>query len=303
MRIAAITVNWNQAHLTQLCVESLVAGTLPPAWIIAVDNGSQTNPTPLVSSACPAAIILRNEYNLGFAAAANLGIERALALGADAVFLINNDAVAAPACLAELSATLEHDGRLGGAGAKVLTQENPPRIETAYGILTYDGWLSRQQGWMEPDISKFNEPAMADYLCGCAMLLRRTALERVGLFDPEFFAYHEDLDWCTRGRHAGYRFAYVPTALVYHRMHASTGGGGYVSPITYLAARSAILFLRKHATWPERVKYVLHLIVDLAQEGRARYRSGELDGFKLRLRGLRDGLLRRPVPQRQLGLE
>ncbi len=303
MRIAAITVDWNQARLTQQCVASVVAGAHVPSWVIVVDNGSHCDPTPLVREAYPDTIVLHNQRNLGFAAGANTGIECALAFGADAVLLVNNDAVVAPACIPELVVALERDDHLAGVGAKTLTQEQPPRIHTAYGILTYHGQLVQQQGWFEPDISKFGEFIHVDYISGCAMLLRGTALRRIGLLDPEFFAYHEDLDWCIRARRAGYRVAYVPSAIVYHRMHASTGGGGYLSPITYLSARNSILFVQKNASRAEQLKFAIHLGVNLVKEGTFRYRRGELAGFMWRLRGIRDGLLRRPVPVRELGLD
>ena len=302
MRVGVVTVNWNQPRLTQLCVESLVAGSQVPDWVIVVDNGSAQDPTTLVRLAHPQTVVLRNPGNLGFAAAANQGAERAMTLGADAVLIVNNDAVVHHECIAALVAALEGDASLAGAGAKTLTQEQPPRIHTAYGTLTYHGQLVRQQGWLEPDITQFNELVHVDYISGCAMLLRRSALERVGLLDAEFFAYHEYLDWCTRARRAGYRVAYVPAAIVYHRMHASTGGGGYLSPITYLSARNAILFVRKHASWRQRLTYAFYLCGNLLKEAVFRGRRRELAGFKLRLRGLRDGLLRRPVPLRDIGL-
>jgi GT2 family glycosyltransferase len=302
MRIAAITVNWNQAQLTQECVKGLAAGSQVPVWILVVDNGSRVDPTAMVRAAFPDTIVMRNDRNLGFAAGVNVGIERALLLGAEAVLIVNNDAVVAPVCVAELAAALETDRTLAGVGAKTLTQEQPPRIHTAYGILTYHGQLVRQQGWLEPDTTQFNTQRPVDYISGCAMLLRRSALERVGLLDAEFFAYHEDLDWCTRARRAGYGVAYVPAAMVYHRMHASTGGGGYLSPITYLSARNSILFVRKNASWSQRLKFAFYLCGNLLKEGTWRYRRGELAGFTLRLRGLRDGLLRRPVPVAALGL-
>ncbi|HVM96415.1 MAG TPA: glycosyltransferase family 2 protein [Candidatus Acidoferrales bacterium] len=302
MRIAAVSVNWNQGELTRLCVASLIAGSRIPDWVIVVDNGSDQDPTAAVKLASPETIVVRNSHNQGFAGGSNRGIERALSLGADAVLLVNNDALVAEGCLQELLAVLSSDDSLAAVGAKTLTQESPPRIHTAYGVLTYHGQLVQQRGWMEPDLSRYNELAYVDYVSGCAMLLRRSALETVGMFDEEFFAYHEDLDWCMRARRGGYRVAYVPRALVHHRMHASTGGG-YLSPITYLSARNSVLFVRKNATRSQQMSYAIHLIVNLVKEGIFRYRRGELAGFRLRLRGLRDGLLRRPVPLRTLGLE
>ena len=303
MRIAAVIVNWDQAELTQQCVASVVAGAHAPLWVIIVDNGSQCDPTPLAREVYPDTIVLHNERNLGFAGGANPGIEHALALGAEAVLVVNNDAVVAPTCIPELVAALGRDDFLAAVGAKTLTQEQPPRIHTAYGMLTYHGPLVQQQGWFEPDTSKFNEFTHVDYISGCAMLLRRAALERVGLLDPTFFAYHEDLDWCMRARRAGFRVAYVPTAVVYHRMHASTGGGGYFSPITYLSARNSVLVVRKNATRAKQLKFAFYLCGNILKEAILRYRRGELAGFKWRLRGLRDGFLRRPVPVRELGLD
>jgi len=302
MRVAAVTVNWNQTDLTCACLVSLQRGTLRPEWSIVVDNASSIDPTVRLRAVAVDVEVVRNSANLGFAAAVNSGIERAFALGAQAVLVVNNDAVVHPKCVGELVTALASDETLAGVGAKILTQDNPPRIHTAYGILTYHGWLVQQQGWLEPDVTRYSEPADVDYISGCAMLLRRAALEHVGLLDPEYFAYHEDLDWCTRAHRAGYRVRYIPTALVYHRMHASTGGG-CESPIGYLTARNSIMFVRKHAGWRQRLKFACYLGGHLVKEWAFRYRRGELEGFKLRVRGLRDGLLRRPVPLRELGLE
>jgi len=303
MHVAAVTVNWNQPELTQRCVASLLAGSEPPRWIIVVDNGSAVDPTAALHALSAAITVIRNPRNLGFAAAVNQGVERACVLGATAVLLINNDATAEAQCLAELVAALASDERRAGVGAKVLTAEEPPRIHTAYGTLTYHGWLVQQQGWLEPDITRFSDARDVDYISGCAMLVRRDAWERVGPFDAEFFAYHEDLDWCTRARRAGYRVTYIPSALVHHRMHASTGGGGMRSPIGYLSARNSILFVRKNATWAQRLKFGFYLGGHLLKEAVRCYRIGELPGFWMRVRGLRDGLLGRPVPLRFLGLE
>ncbi len=302
MKVAAVVVNWNQAALTRACVESLLAGYMLPWRILVVDNGSLEDPREELGGVYSNLHWIMLPENRGFAAGANAGMKKALAEGADGVFLINNDAIADRQCLHELISALRSDATLAAAGAKTLTQEAPPRIHTAFGVLTYHGPLVQQRGWMEPDTSQFNEFAIVDYVSGCAMLLRREALERVGLFDEEFFAYHEDLDWCIRARAAGYRVGYVPSALVYHRMHASTGGGGYLSPITYLSARNAILFVRKNAPLHLQAKYAIHLFVNLLKDAAFRWRRNEWAGFRLRLLGIRDGILRRPVPVRELGL-
>lgn len=301
MRVFIVIPMWNQVELTQRCLRSLRQLSPPAADVIVVDNGSEPDPRAALETAFPGITVLRFDCNRGFAGGCNAGIRHALASGADAVLLLNNDTTAEPRLLADLTAALEAAPEIGAAGAKTLTDEEPPRIHAAYGVLTFHGSLVRIEGWLEPDLTKFNEPCDVDMASGSALLLRREALEAVGLLDEEFFAYHEDVDWCARARHLGWRIRYVPSAIVYHRMHASTGGG-YDSPINYLIARNAVLFLRKNASAAETAKYCFYLAGNLLKELVFRWRRGELRGYVLRLRGLRDGVLRRPLPLEDLGL-
>jgi GT2 family glycosyltransferase len=207
-----------------------------------------------------------------------------------------------PALLGELVGALEDDPRIAAAGAKTMSDETPPRLQVAYGVLTFRGSLLRVEGSREPQVDPFDTERDVDIVFGTAMLLRRSALEAIGLLDEEFFAYHEDVDWCTRARRSGWRLRYVPSAIVYHRMHASTTGG-YCGPISYLSARNSILFVRKNATLGEILAFAFYTGGHLIKDAIFRWRRGELDGYRLRLRGLRDGLLGRTVPLAELGLE
>jgi GT2 family glycosyltransferase len=293
---------WNQLDLTQRCLRSLGELTRLPDQVIIVDNGSSPNPRTALETTWPDVTLVQLERNRGFAGGCNAGIRQALREGADAVLLLNNDTVADPALVAELLRALEADPGIAAAGAKTLTDETPARIHAAYGVLTFHGSLVRVEGWLEPRIDAFGAERDVDSVFGTAMLLRRSALEAVGLLDEEFFAYHEDIDWCTRARRRGWRIRYVPSAIVYHRMHASTGGG-YTSPISYLAARNSVLFVRKNATLSEMLAFVFYTGGHLVKDAVFRWRRGELDGYRLRLRGLRDGLLCRAVPLAELGFD
>lgn len=222
--------------------------------------------------------------------------------GADAVLLLNNDTVVDPALLGELVRALESDAGVAAAGARTMTDETPARLQAAYGVLTFRGSLLRVEGSREPQVDPFDVECDVDVVFGTAILLRRTAIEPVGLLDEEFFAYHEDVDWCTRARRRGWRLRYVPSAVVYHRLHGSTSGG-YSGPISYLSARSSVLFVRKNATPGEMLAFIFYTSGHLVKDAVFRWRRGELGGYRLRLRGLRDGLLRRAVPLAELGLE
>ncbi len=302
MRVAVVIPMWNQLDLTQRCLVSLAASTRPADQIIVVDNASSPDPHAALQKASPALTLLQLERNQGFAGGCNAGIREALRRGADAVLLLNNDTVVDPALIGELLHALEVDSRIAAAGAKTMSDETPARLQAAYGVLTFRGSLVRVEGAREPHIDAFDTERDVQVVFGTAMLMRRTALEDVGLLDEEFFAYHEDVDWCTRARRRGWRLRYVPNAIVSHRMHASTGGG-YSGPISYLSARNSVLFVRKNASWGETLAFAFYTGGHLVKDAVFRWRRGELDGYRLRLRGLRDGLLRRAVPLAEFGFD
>jgi len=153
-----------------------------------------------VAEAAPGAELIAVPENLGFAGGANLGIRRALTAGADFVLLLNNDATVEPGCLGELLRVALGRERVAAVGAKVLAADDPARLWSAYGRLTYRAALVELVGHGEPDGPRFAAVLEVDWVPGCAMLLARTALEEVGLLDERFFAYHEDVDWCTAAR-------------------------------------------------------------------------------------------------------
>src|SRR5712691_11291276 len=107
------------------------------------------------------------------------------------------------------------------------------------------------------------------------MLLARAALEEVGLLDERFFAYHEDVDWCTSARERGLRILFAPAAHVIHRGGASLAPHGHASPVRYLSARNTVLFARKHARVREWLRLGLTIGASLPLEYLRRRRRGE----------------------------
>src|SRR6266487_2088163 len=107
--IAIVTLNWNRPGDTLECLASAAAQTYPHTTIVVVDNGSSDDSVARIGTAYPEAVLLRNERNMGFAAGANRGIAHALGLGAEYVFLINNDTTFAPDTVAQLLAKAAPD--------------------------------------------------------------------------------------------------------------------------------------------------------------------------------------------------
>jgi GT2 family glycosyltransferase len=193
------------------------------------------------------------------------------------------------------------DKNIAAAGPKVIWDVDPPKLWMAYATVTYHKNIIRPEGFMCPDIDAFSEPGDVDCVVGCGIMMSRTALEEVGLLDEEFFAYHEDVDWCCTAREKGYRVVYVPSAVLPHKGSRSTGGG-YDSPVMYLGGRNSVLFVKKHASVRQLLIFSFFVSCDLLR-GLARALLGRpSEGYALKFRGIIDGLLGKPPPLDKLGL-
>jgi GT2 family glycosyltransferase len=173
----------------------------------------------------------------------------------------------------------------------------------AYGEVTYRQSLVRLVGRDELDTGLYDRERDVDWVSGCAILLSGAAIDALGGFDEEFFAYHEEVDWCARARASGWRVVYAPAAVVTHRGEASSGGGSYVSRKQYLAGRNMVLFVRRHGSVGERVRFAAFFLGSLPLQYMRRALEGEQRGVALKLRGARDALRGLPLPRAELGLD
>ena len=248
-RVAIVVLNWNGKDHTKACLSSLVTDSYPSATIIVVDNGSTDGSLDMLRRDFPESATLRyisSTTNLGYAGGNNLGIVRAIEDGAEYVLLLNNDTLIDPGFLDCLVSVIEREARVGVVGPKVLCH---PRRDLIFSEgERYSLWFN----WRRTiDVGALDDqadhpPRDVDYVVGCAILVSREFVGRVGLLDETFFLYYEEMDWCFRGRKLGFRVVYVPQARVYHRGGASTGGEGQPL-VEYYKTRNLIYFMRKHA--------------------------------------------------------
>jgi GT2 family glycosyltransferase len=225
MRTYAVVVNWNGGNENLACVRSLLDQGLAPDEIVFVDNGSTRGTLDQVISEFPGLTLVRNDVNTGFALASNQGMEIALERGAAYVFLVNNDVEIPSGSLNRLTEALASDPSLGIVGPRILYLEEPERIWCAGGLLNFRQNLTRLLGHKKPDGPRWQTTVRVDFVPGCAMLIRRDVIERIGMFDAELFAYHEDLDLCVKTLDAGWGIACIGQEHAFHNPHSSTGGG------------------------------------------------------------------------------
>ena len=302
-RVGVVVLNWNGTADTVECLRSLRRLDYDAAQIILVDNGSRPPAAAELARQFPEIDCLQLPRNLGYAGGNNAGIRRALECGCDYVFVLNNDTVVDAGCVRAAVAMARADERVGVVGVRIISMDDCSRFWVAYGQVTYRQGLVRLIGYLQRDVGQFDTPRDVEWVPGTAMLLARRALEEVGLFDEEFFAYHEDVDWCVAARARGFRVVYAPAPVVYHKGHRSSGGKGYMTPRQYLAGRNMVLFVRKHGTIGQQAKFAFFVLATLPAQFIRRWITGEQRGVIMKLEGMLAGWRRQPVAAARLGLE
>ena len=169
-----------------------------------------------VRSAFPGVRIIELDRNLGYPGNNNVGIRAAVESGADWVFVLNEDTVLAPDCVAQLVEEGQRDPRIGVVGPMVYHHDEPDVIQSAGGGFTRF-WQEFHRGQNEPDRGQFREPSPVQWISGCAILVRRGVIETAGLLDERFFIYWDETEWCVRAGKAGWRIVHVPAAKVWHK--------------------------------------------------------------------------------------
>lgn len=252
MNVTIIVLNWNRPDDTLACVKSLRPQRHSPCEILVVDNGSTDKSVSRFQAEIPDIRLLLNPRNLGFAEGNNAGIRQALEGGAEAVLLLNNDTVADPLLVQALVDAAATHPRVGFLGARVLYHEAPRRIWMGKPVWDVRTCRFEHVGLKEDEAAGAPEaPSAAAYACGCAVLVPRRTIEEVGLMDPRFFCYYEEIDWCFRGAARGWESLYVPAARVWHKVPLTPGGRQ--SPLVcYYRARNSLLWAERHLTGTQR---------------------------------------------------
>lgn len=242
--VTAIVVHWNYKDITLQCLQSLVHLSYPTR-VIVVDNGSSER-LGVTFNSVPAELIVL-ERNLGFGAACNIAISRALEdQSCKYIFLLNNDTVVHPDAVAELVKAAESNPQAGVFGPKIYYSDRPHVIWYAGARQRWGVLAATDTGRGQVDNGQFDTRGSVDFVFGAAMFVRRTVFEKIGLFDESFFLYLEDLDFCLRARNAGFSLLFVPKALVWHKGSASFTNNRAMR--RYYLVKSTFYFLRKHTT-------------------------------------------------------
>ncbi|HEX6602120.1 MAG TPA: glycosyltransferase family 2 protein [Solirubrobacterales bacterium] len=219
--VAVVIPSWNSERLLPRCLDSLAEQEIELELCV-VDNGSSDGSVALLEEREVPHVCLQR--NTGFAAAVNLGVAR---VSAPIVLVLNADTVLAPGALKALVGALAANPDLGGVQPRILqlgegvaADPSRARLYSVGQALSRDG-RAFERGAGEPQGPEAERPGEVFGVCGAACLLRRELFDELGGYDERYFSFYEDVDLNVRARVAGWRFAYVPEAVVWHVGNAS----------------------------------------------------------------------------------
>jgi GT2 family glycosyltransferase len=290
-----VILNYNGAHLTLDCVESVLKMDYPNFRVLVVDNGSTDGSVVKLKENLidPRVQLLANETNEGYAEGNNRGIEKALAAGADYVFILNNDTIVEPGSLAALVEAMERDPKVGIAGCPLFGPGTPARTVYGWRANLYIGDCAQ---WFDgPEKPRFGE---VDCILGAAMLVRAETLRNIGSFDSRFFLHFEDFEFCLRAGRAAYKVSIVPGPGILHLAGRTTRR---VKPMAlFYSTRNRVWLARRHGSLRQQLVFTLYAFFYLhPRRILGRIMRGQFDLLAPVLRGIWHGHFAYPGPYSQ----
>lgn len=217
--LSIILVCWNNKDYLEPCLNSLYGGGLRSSFdVVVVDNGSTDGSQAMLREKFPEVKIIQNDRNVGLGKASNQGIE---ATQGRYILLLNNDTLVNGPSLDRMVDYLDSNPRAGGAGGRLLNPDGsfqaagnkfPSMFEeflitTRLGAMIWPGY---------PDRGYPDRVEAVDWIGSACLLVRRAALDQVGLLDEEYFIYGDEADLQYRLKKAGWQVYYLPDVTTIH---------------------------------------------------------------------------------------
>ena len=279
MRLSIVFLSYNTRDLTRQALHSVLAAAEGlEAEIFVVDNASADGSADMVAEEFPHVKLICNEANVGFSAGNNVALRQ---VAGEYALLINTDTIVRRDALHTMVGFLDAHPEAGACGCKILDPDGTLQLDSRRGFPTPLAAFCKMSGLsrlfpQHPLIARYHlthldpeQPAEIEVLSGSCMMVRKAAMDQVGLLDEDYFMYGEDIDWCYRFHRAGWKLYYVPTTAIIHFRGES--GRGTPLKILYRKSRAMSIFVNKHMARRYRFFPLWLLQVGIALHGTFRF--------------------------------
>ena len=279
MHLSVVFLSYNTRDLTEQALRTVLAAAEGmEVEIFVVDNASHDGSADMVAEKFPNVKLLRNEDNVGSAAGNNVALRQVVG---EYVLIINTDTIVRRDTLRALAGFLDEHPEVGACGCKILDPDGTLQLDSRRGFPSPMAAFCKMSGLSRlfpdhPSISRYHmtyldpeQTAEVEVLSGSCMMVRKAAMDQVGLLDEDYFMYGEDIDWCYRIHKAGWKIFYVPTTEIIH----FRGESGRAAPlrILYRKSQAMSIFVNKHMTRRFRFFPLWLLQVGIALHGIFRF--------------------------------
>ena len=280
-KLSIITINYNGLKDTCELIDSIPFNN--NLEVIVVDNASKEDEASIIAERNPQVKVIRSPRNLGFAGGNNFGIKEAKG---KYILLINNDTYFKEYNIEQLIKRLISSDKIGIVCPKIcFAWGNNPLQFAGYTPLSPITVRNQAIGFGEDDHGQYDIATPTPYAHGAAMLIKREAINEVGLMPECFFLYYEELDWSMMFTRAGYEIWYEPACTVYHKESQTTG---QKSPLrTYYITRNRLLLVTRNYKGINKYLSYIYLIGLVATRDIIKYTfQGRFDLVKSVFRGI-----------------
>lgn len=222
-KVSVVILNWNGKHWLTRFLPSVIQSTYPNLEIWVVDNASTDESVHFVEVSFPTVKVLRLDKNYGFTVGNNMALPH---IDAPFLVLLNSDVEVSPGWIEPMATLMLQNPNIGVIQPKILAYHAKNTFEYAGAA---GGWIDslgypfckgRIFETLEEDKGQYDTETEIFWASGACCMIRKEITDKIGLFEPSFFAHMEEIDFCWRVKNIGYSVLYQPQSVVWH-----VGGG------------------------------------------------------------------------------
>ena len=296
-----ILVNYNNHYDTLKCLRSIAEADYDNS-VIVVDNNSTVPGLDEIKTQFPDTILIKNSENIGFGKANNVGIKWALEnTKCEYIFILNNDTIINRFTIPTLESALQRNKSAGIAAPKIVMMHNPDILWYGGGEIDWRFGRGTAPGMSGPANAPLaSKSRHVTFASGCAMLIRREVFKSIGGFDPRYFMYLEDLEFCIRATKNNFKIFYESASILLHKCQGSVRNKEKVfikawstkNPnlpfYVYHGIHNMLLSINTHACGINKLKFLFYFPLLVSMKSITFLMHGRFDAFMAILRAYKD---------------